>query len=102
MNDVAAAPSSPMMTAYAAARAAAPGATVLYRVGEFYEVLFDDAERVSKTLGIQLTRRRQKDSDDIPMCGIPASSVTGAVRRLLAAGFKVALSEQRKRAIHGT
>ena len=94
MNDVAAAPPSPMMTAYAAARAAAPGATVLYRVGEFYEVLFDDAERVSKTLGIQLTRRRQKDSDDIPMCGIPASSVTGAVSRLLAAGFKVALSQQ--------
>ena len=70
MNDVAAAPSSPMMTAYAAARAAAPGATVLYRVGEFYEVLFDHAERVNKALGIQLTRRRQKDSDDIPMCGI--------------------------------
>jgi DNA mismatch repair protein MutS len=94
MNDVAAAPSSPMMTAYAAARTAAPGATVLYRVGEFYEVLFDDAERVSKALGIQLTRRRQKDSDGIPMCGIPASSVTGAVSRLLAAGFKVALSQQ--------
>jgi DNA mismatch repair protein MutS len=70
VNDLAAAPSNPMMTACAAARAAAPGATMLYRVGEFYEVLFDHAERVNKALGIQLTRRRQKDSDDIPMCGI--------------------------------
>ncbi len=83
-----------MVAAYAAARAAAPGALVLYRVGEFYEVLFDDAERVSKTLGIQLTRRRQKDRDDIPMCGIPAPSATNAVNRLLAAGFKVAVSDQ--------
>jgi len=94
MNDPAAPPLSPMLIAHAAARAAAPGALALYRVGEFYEVLYEDAERASKALGIQLTRRRQKDRDDIPMCGIPASSASGAIRRLLAAGFKVAVSEQ--------
>jgi DNA mismatch repair protein MutS len=83
-----------MMVAYAAARAAAPGHIVLYRVGEFYEVLLDDAGTVSRALGIQLTRRRQKDAPDIPMCGIPASVSGTAVARLLSAGYKVALSEQ--------
>src|SRR5580692_2398622 len=85
---------SPMMVAHAAARAAAPGHLVLYRVGEFYEVLLDDAVVVSRALGIQLTRRRQKDAADIPMCGVPATAVVSAVNRLLAAGHKVALSEQ--------
>ena len=85
---------SPMMLAHAAARAAAPGHLVLYRVGEFYEVLFDDAIVVSRALGIQLTRRRQKDAADVPMCGIPSATADSAVNRLLTAGFKVALSEQ--------
>jgi DNA mismatch repair protein MutS len=85
---------SPMMLAHAAARVAAPGHLVLYRVGEFYEVLLDDAATVSRALGIQLTRRRQKDAADIPMCGIPAAVAGSAVSRLLAAGYKVALSEQ--------
>src|SRR5580704_14220964 len=85
---------SPMMVAHAAARVAAPGHLVLYRVGEFYEVLRDDAVVVSRTLGIQLTRRRQKEAADVPMCGIPAAIAGSAVSRLLAAGHKVALSEQ--------
>jgi DNA mismatch repair protein MutS len=83
-----------MMVAYAAARTAAPGHLVLYRVGEFYEVLLDDAVVVSRALGIQLTRRRQKDAADVPMCGVPAATAGSAVNRLLAAGYKVALSEQ--------
>jgi DNA mismatch repair protein MutS len=85
---------SPMMVAHAAARAVAPGHLVLYRVGEFYEVLRDDAVVVSRALGIQLTRRRQKEAADVPMCGIPAATAGSAVSRLLAAGYKVALSEQ--------
>src|ERR1700722_3085200 len=72
---------SPMMVAHAAACAAAPGHLVLYRVGEFYEVLLDDAVVVSRALGIQLTRRRQKDAADIPMCGIPAATAGSAVNR---------------------
>ena len=83
-----------MVVAYAAARAAAPGHLVLYRVGEFYEVLGDDAATVSRLLGIQLTRGRQKDAPDIPMCGIPAGTAEAAIARLLAAGRKVAVSEQ--------
>jgi DNA mismatch repair protein MutS len=83
-----------MMQAHAAVRAAAPGHSVLYRVGEFYEVLGNDAPLVARVLGLQLTRRRQKDASDIPMCGIPAGSMDGMVARLLSAGHKVAISEQ--------
>ena len=83
-----------MVVAYAAARAAAPGHLVLYRVGESYEALGDDAATVSRLLGIQLTRRRQKDAPDIPMCGIPAGTAEASIARLLAPGCKVAVSEQ--------
>ena len=85
---------SPMMLAHAAAKTLAPGHLLLFRVGEFYEVLAADAPIVSRALGIQLTRRRQKDAADVPMCEVPTSSASGAVARLLAAGYKVALSEQ--------
>ena len=83
---------SPMMLAYAAAQAAAPGYLVLYRVGEFYEVLGPHAQTVSRALGLQLTRRRQKDGDDVPMCGVPAGASGLATARFLAVGHKVVLS----------
>jgi DNA mismatch repair protein MutS len=83
-----------MMALHAAAREAAPGYLVLYRIGEFYEVLGPDATIVSRALGIQLTRRRQKDAADVPMCGVPASTLDTATARLLAAGHKLAISEQ--------
>ena len=82
------------MFAYAAAQAAAPGYLVLYRVGEFYEVLGQDAATVSHALGLQLTRRRQKEADDVPMCGIPAGTSERTIARLLGGGHKVAVSEQ--------
>ena len=82
------------MLAYTTAQAQAPNHLVLYRVGEFYEVLGQNAGTVSRTLGLQLTRRRQKDAEDVPMCGIPAVTSEQAIARLLAAGHKVAVSEQ--------
>lgn len=85
---------SPMILAYAAAQATAAGHIVLYRVGEFYEVLGRDTATVSRVLGLQLTRRRQKDAVDVPMCGIPAGTSEQTIARLLAAGHKVAVSEQ--------
>jgi len=66
---------------------------VLYRVGEFYEILDGDARIVSRVLGLQLTRRRQKDSDDVPMCGIPAGSLDSMAARLLSQGYKIVVSE---------
>ena len=85
---------SPMVVAYVATSVAHPDHLLLYRVGEFYEVLLESAATVSRLLGIQLTRRKQKDAADIPMCGIPASVADGMIARLLAAGRKVAISEQ--------
>ncbi len=85
---------SPMVAAYAAASASVPGHLVLYRVGEFYEALYESAPIVSRALGIQLTRRRQRHGNDIPMCGIPASRSQPSIARLLAAGHKLAISEQ--------
>ena len=82
MDVVAPLNASPMVVAYAAARASAPGHILLYRVGEFYEALFEDAATVSRLLGIVLTRRPQKNAADIPMCGVPAGSADGAVARL--------------------
>ncbi|MDT8278422.1 DNA mismatch repair protein MutS [Roseomonas mucosa] len=87
-------PTGGLIASYAAIRAAVSGYLLLYRVGEFYEVLAEDAAIISQALGIQLTRRRQKDAPDVPMCGIPASTLDVAAGRLLAAGHKVALSEQ--------
>src|SRR4051794_2892584 len=85
---------SPMVVAYAVAKSAASGFLVIYRVGEFYEVLGGDAAVVARALGLQMTRRRQKGADDVAMCGIPASTSEQAIARLLAAGHKVAVSEQ--------
>ncbi len=82
------------MLAYKAAQAAAPHHLLFYRVGEFYEVLGQDAATASRALGLQLTRRRQKDAADVPMCGIPAGTSEQAIARLLAGGYKVAISEQ--------
>ena len=94
MDTSAALGSSPMMLAYAAVQAATPAHLVLYRVGEFYEVLGRDAATASRALGLQLTRRPQKDADDVPMCGIPVGTSGQAIARLLTAGHKVAVSEQ--------
>ena len=68
MNIAATLGMSPMMFAYAAAQAAAPGRLVLYRLGQFNEVLGRAAATVSQALGLQLTRPRQKDADDVLMC----------------------------------
>ena len=94
MDELARPSASPLLVAYAAAQERAPGHLVLYRVGEFYEVLGSGALVTSRALGIQLTRRRQKNADDVPMCGIPSGTSEQAIGRLLAAGHKVAVSEQ--------
>ena len=83
-----------MMAGYTAAQATASNHLVLYRVGEFYEALGEDAAVVSRALGLQLTRRRRKDANDVAMCGIPVGTSEQAIARLLAAGHKVAVSDQ--------
>ena len=85
---------SPMVAHYAAIKKDHPDCVLLYRVGEFYEILSADANVASRLLNLHLTRRRQKDAPDIPMCGVPSGSMETSVRRLLQAGLKVAICEQ--------
>ncbi|MCI0466448.1 MAG: DNA mismatch repair protein MutS [Beijerinckiaceae bacterium] len=85
---------SPMMAQYLAIKAQNPGALLFYRMGDFYELFFEDAEIAAKALGIVLTRRGKHEGEDIPMCGVPAERAEDYLHRLIAQGCKVAVCEQ--------
>ncbi|WP_417495083.1 DNA mismatch repair protein MutS [Maricaulis sp.] len=86
---------TPMMAQYLALRAQAPGdALLFYRMGDFYELFFDDAVRASAALDIALTKRGEHQGQPIQMCGVPAAASEAYLARLIKAGFKVAVGEQ--------
>jgi DNA mismatch repair protein MutS len=85
---------TPMLQQYLELKALNPDALLLYRLGDFYELFFEDAERAAPVLGIVLTRRRHNDAVESPMCGIPHHAMASYVGKLLDAGFKVAVAEQ--------
>lgn len=86
---------TPMMRQYYKAKESHPDAILFFRMGDFYEMFFEDAQRASELLGITLTARsKDKSGDKIPMAGIPVKSVDNYVRRLLEAGQRVAICEQ--------
>src|SRR5690554_5499699 len=68
---------TPMMTQYLGIKAQYPGALLFYRMGDFYEMFFDDAVAASQALDIALTKRGQHEGQDIPMCGVPVHSAEG-------------------------
>ena len=85
---------TPMMAQYLAIKAEAGADTLLlYRMGDFYEVFFRDAERMAGALDIALTRRGKHDGRPIPMAGLPVHSAEGYIARLVRAGFRVAVCE---------
>jgi DNA mismatch repair protein MutS len=85
---------SPMMAQYHEIKAAHPGYLLFYRMGDFYELFFDDAVQAAPALDIALTKRGRHDGADIPMCGVPVHTAEAYLARLIRAGFKVALCEQ--------
>ncbi|HYI05394.1 MAG TPA: DNA mismatch repair protein MutS, partial [Reyranella sp.] len=85
---------TPMMRQYLAIKAAHPGHLVFYRMGDFYELFFDDAVKASAALDIALTKRGQHLGEDIKMCGVPVHSHEAYLSRLIRQGFKVAVCEQ--------
>src|SRR5262244_4566577 len=85
---------TPMMEQYLEIKAAHPGLLLFYRMGDFYELFFDDAEIASKALNIMLTRRGKHQGMDIPMCGVPVERADDYLHRLIAQGFRVAVCEQ--------
>src|SRR5262245_42214516 len=85
---------TPMMEQYIEIRAANPGALLFYRMGDFYELLFEDAEIAARALGIALTKRGKHQGKDIPMCGVPVRAADDYLQRLIAQGHRVAVCEQ--------
>jgi DNA mismatch repair protein MutS len=85
---------TPMMAQYFEIKAANPDSLLFYRMGDFYELFFDDAETASRALGIVLTKRGKHDGEDIRMCGVPVERADEYLNRLIALGHRVAVCEQ--------
>lgn len=85
---------SPMMAQYWAIKDGHPDALLFYRMGDFYEMFFEDAEAASAALDIALTKRGQHLGADIPMCGVPVHAADGYLLTLIRKGFRVAVCEQ--------
>jgi DNA mismatch repair protein MutS len=85
---------TPMMGQYLEIKGLNPGYLLFYRMGDFYEMFFDDAETASAALGIVLTRRGKHQGADIPMCGVPVHAAQDYLKKLIALGHRVAICEQ--------
>src|SRR3982750_539137 len=85
---------TPMMEQYLELKAANSGLLLFYRMGDFYELFFEDAEIASRALGIMLTKRGKHQGMDIPMCGVPVERSDDYLHRLIAQGLRVAVCEQ--------
>src|SRR6266550_4242410 len=87
-------PVTPMMEQYIEIKAANPDCLLFYRMGDFYELFFEDAEIAARALGIVLTKRGKHLGRDIPMCGVPIHRSDEYLHRLIAQGHRVAVCEQ--------
>ncbi|WP_438954879.1 DNA mismatch repair protein MutS [Cognatiyoonia sp.] len=85
---------TPMMAQYLELKAGYPDALLFYRMGDFYEMFFDDAVTAAAALDIALTKRGKHDDKDIPMCGVPVHAAEGYLLTLIRKGFRVAVCEQ--------
>ncbi|MDO3440745.1 DNA mismatch repair protein MutS [Agrobacterium sp. V1] len=83
-----------MMEQYIEIKANNPGSLLFYRMGDFYELFFDDAVEASRSLGITLTKRGQHMGHDIPMCGVPVHAADDYLQKLILRGYRVAVCEQ--------
>jgi DNA mismatch repair protein MutS len=85
---------TPMMTQYLEIKQSNPDSLLFYRMGDFYELFFKDAEVASAALGIALTKRGKHLGEDIPMCGVPVHAADDYLQKLIRLGHKVAVCEQ--------
>jgi DNA mismatch repair protein MutS len=85
---------TPMLRHYLELKASHPDAFLFYRMGDFYELFFDDARAVAPLLELTLTARQKGTESEAPMCGVPHHAVEGYVAKLLRLGHKVALCDQ--------
>ena len=91
-------PSTPLMRQYAAIKKEHPSALLFFRLGDFYELFFDDAVLASRELQITLTSRNKEKGIAVPMCGVPYHAAEGYISKLIRKGFKVAICEQMENA----
>jgi DNA mismatch repair protein MutS len=91
-------PSTPLMRQYAAIKKQHPSALLFFRLGDFYELFFDDAILASRELQITLTSRNKEKGIAVPMCGVPYHAAEGYISKLIRKGFKVAICEQMENA----
>src|SRR5947209_15996082 len=87
-------PPTPMMAQYLEIKLANPDCVLFYRMGDFYEMFFDDAELAARALGIVLTKRGKHLGRDIPMCGVPVHRADEYLQRLIRLCHRVAVCEQ--------
>jgi DNA mismatch repair protein MutS len=87
-------PTTPLMQQYHAIKARYPHALLLFRLGDFYELFYEDALLASRELQITLTSRNREKGQPIPMCGVPYHAADGYLARLIRAGFKIAICDQ--------
>jgi len=85
---------TPMMAQYHRLKAEAEDALLFYRMGDFFELFFDDAKVAAACLDIALTKRGSDGGEDVPMCGVPVHAAEGYLARLIRAGHRVAIAEQ--------
>src|SRR5438128_3087720 len=87
-------PSTPLMRQYTAIKREHPTALLFFRLGDFYELFFDDAVLASKELQITLTSRNKEKGIAVPMCGVPYHAAENYISKLIRKGFKVAICDQ--------
>src|SRR5947208_8503195 len=85
---------TPLMRQYNSVKEQVPGALLLFRLGDFYELFFEDAVLAARELEITLTARNKEKGAPIPMCGVPYHSADGYISRLIQKGYRVAICEQ--------
>ncbi|TLG75692.1 DNA mismatch repair protein MutS [Methylocystis sp. B8] len=93
-DDKASARATPMIAQYIEIKAANADCLLFYRMGDFYELFFEDAQTASRALGIMLTKRGKHLGEDIPMCGVPVERANDYLQKLIALGHRVAVCEQ--------
>jgi len=85
---------SPMMERYKVVKAEHPGAILLFRMGDFYELFYEDAQNASKVLGLTLTSRDKNSENPVPMAGFPYHQLDSYLQKLIHAGFRAAICDQ--------
>src|SRR3974390_1066466 len=87
-------PSTPLMRQYHAVKQQTPNALLMFRLGDFYELFYDDAVTAARELEITLTSRNKEKGEPIPMCGVPFHAAENYIARLIQKGYRVALCDQ--------